>query len=358
MGLLSINADQGVGDRSNQLSVARGTWQVNDNVRTGFIATQGNPLDEVNSQTIGTDLSFRSNNFNEAKTLELGAWLQQNETAGIENDNLAWGVSAAYPNDIVKLSFDFKELQKNFNPALGFVNRNNIRQYAFEGRHRNYIDNPSIHSIDTSVNSTVTTDLAGNLKTSKTYFNFFDLTLKQGDFFRLAVEDSKDNLSETFKLLGVLNIAPDNYHYNRYWVTLNSSSARKWGVNATWHFGDFYSGDKKTTSVEFKWRPTLHINSAIKLRSDDIKISSEHLKIRQIKLTLDYIFNNKLSWQNYFQYDDFSRQLGVSSRLHWVYQPGFESHFIINSNYFNSPEDSWQRQAKEITLRLGGVWRF
>ena len=73
--------------------------------------------------------------------------------------------------------------------CLFSFNRNNIRQYAFEGRHRNYIDNPSIHSIDTSVNSTVTTDLADNLKTSKTYFNFFDLTLKQGDFFRLAVED-------------------------------------------------------------------------------------------------------------------------------------------------------------------------
>jgi len=357
-GLLSVNTEDVNNQGTQQLTVARGTWQVNEHLKSGFMITDGDPSIDLSNQTFGLDFDFRDHSFLTDKTLELGAWLQRNNTEGINKDDMAWGLSASYPNDIINVSVSFKELQKNFKPALGFVNRTDIRKYSFEGRYRHHLDKFGIQLLDHSLNAYVTTDLTDKIKTSTLFLNYLNFTTYQGDFLRLAVEDTNENLIIPFNFLNKVVIEPLDYHYNRYWLIANTSTARSWIINATWNTGQFYSGDKDTISVELKWRPSININTAIKIRNDDININQQNINFSQIKLTLDLTVSNTLSWQNYFQYDDLSRQLGISSRLHWVYKPEFESHISFNSNYLKTLDDSFQQEVRELTFRVGGMWRF
>lgn len=356
LGLLTINADSLQNNRQ-QLSVARGTWQIDADNQAGFILTDGDPYRDHSSQTYGLDYKFRSNHMWQNKTLEARFWAQKAVSDVQKNHNSAWGASLAYPNDIINFSLDFMQLQAQFRPALGFVNRNNIRSYAVTGRYRHHLDRYGLRLIDHSTNIRVVTDLNDKLKSSTAYFNFLDMTSQRGDFIRLAVQDSRDNLDQPFKLLGRLNIQADDYHFNRYWLMFDSTTASQFTYSASVNFGDFYHGSKKTATLNLNWKPTLHFNAGIKLRYDKIDIADQQLNFGQYSLSLDYIVNNRISWKNYFQYDDLSKKLGVSSRFRWVHSPGFETHLVFNANYLNQ-QDGWQAETEQFTLRFGGYWRI
>ena len=57
----------------------------------------------------------------------------KSENDGVSDDDLSYGFSARYPNDKWDGMVVFREIQKNFDPGLGFVQRNNVRMYRLAG---------------------------------------------------------------------------------------------------------------------------------------------------------------------------------------------------------------------------------
>jgi hypothetical protein len=357
-GFMSINTDGLRGMGSQQLTVARGTWQFTEQLQAGGIYTQGDPFSEESSETFGLDFNYRSSEIVVGKSLEFGGWLQQSDNEGYNSDNKAWGLFAAYPNDIINWFVSAEELQDNFSPKLGFVNRNDIRHYTLKGRFRHHLNQHGIQLVDTSVNAFITTDLDDNLKTSNVYWNFLDFTSQEGDFLRLAVEDTRENLSVPFNLLGKIPVAALDYHFNRYWLIARTSPSRSWSLHGRINTGKFFDGDKTSISLELKLTPSIHWNSSIKIQTDELHVSQQSLTFNQIKLRLDYIFNNRLSWQNYIQYDDLNRKLGAQSRINWIPEPGFEMNFVFNSRYNNIRPGDWQQEYQSAVVNLSGIWRF
>jgi hypothetical protein len=357
-GVLSSNVDSIDNKGANQLSVARGLWKLNESVQIGAIATDGNPSADSSSQTYGTDVKYRTSELFNGKLFEAGAWLQSSNNEGSSSNEGAWGASIAYPNDILNFSYDFMELQDNFNPALGFVNRNDIRNHALTGRFRKHVNNFGLQRVEHSLNATYVTDLDNHLLSSTAYFNYLDLTTKDGSFIRVALEDSKDNLKEAFNLLGKLPIQPKNYHFQRHWLIIQSSNAKRFNFDISVNFGDYFDGTKRTAKIETFWKPSLKVNASLMWKKDQIEIEDQRLSFSLYRFSFDYIFNNKVSWNNLFQYDDISKKLGVSSRFQWVHKPGFETNLIFRANYIKTEHNSWQSEVENTSINYSGYWQF
>ena len=238
------------------------------------------------------------------------------------------------------------------------MNRKDIRRFVSENRFRLHLNNYGIRLLDTSLNTYVQTDLNNKLATANTYWNYLNFTMESGDFLRLAFEHSIDDLKQDFLLLNQLPIEQGKFTYQRNWVIFNSSKSRWWQLDVRWNNGEFYNGERLSQSYEFNMQPTVHFNLGLKIQTDDMKIAEQQLEITQYALKLDYIHSNKLSWQNYIQYDDLNKKLGLNSRLRWVYKPGFETNFSLMSNYLNPDEGSWKKQVEELYLTFSTMWLF
>ena len=68
-------------------------------------------------------------------------------------------------------------------------------------------------------------------------------------------------------------------------------------------------------------------------------------------------FNPDLSINNLLQYDNFSKSLGINSRLQWEYKPGARFYFVVNQTYLDE-RTGLTLQGLGTAVKLGGIFRF
>lgn len=129
LGVLSVLMEETADVDSQILSVARGTRQVSDTTRLGFMATKGDPRGDVENSLVGFDALYKSPNFLGGGLLQIDSFYQRTVTSDMPDDD-SFGVRALFPNDKWFWAIGAKEIGENFSPQLGFVNRSAIRDYS------------------------------------------------------------------------------------------------------------------------------------------------------------------------------------------------------------------------------------
>jgi hypothetical protein len=133
VGTLAIRQDEFEDVGPSDLFVGRVAANVLAESAVGLIVTDGDPLSNLDNSVAGVDFRYQNTRLPNGRTLESEAWVQQSSTEGLEGEDGAWGVRAWAPNTAgFKGGVGIKEVQANFNPALGFINRLDIRDYTGE----------------------------------------------------------------------------------------------------------------------------------------------------------------------------------------------------------------------------------
>ena len=80
---------------------------------------------------------------------------------------------------------------------------------------------------------------------------------------------------------------------------------------------------------------------------------------RVLRLRLEAIFSNTLSWTNLIQYDNVSDTVGFNSRLHWIPQAGREAFIVFNHNATdpNGGRD-FHSVSADLSLKFSYTFRF
>ncbi|MBI2970783.1 MAG: carbohydrate binding family 9 domain-containing protein, partial [Gammaproteobacteria bacterium] len=136
LGFLNTQMNSFRGIESKNLSVARAAVDVLEESRAGMIFTYGDPFTDNDNAVAGADFRYRDSDVFNGRVFEADVHVMASSTSGVRGDELAFGLSLKYPNDIWNGRANFTEIQENFNPALGFVNRSGVRKYAGELRRR------------------------------------------------------------------------------------------------------------------------------------------------------------------------------------------------------------------------------
>ncbi|MGE4657736.1 MAG: DUF5916 domain-containing protein, partial [Gammaproteobacteria bacterium] len=112
---------------ANSVFVGRASASILDESAIGIIITDGNPNSNLDNSLVGLDFRYLNTHLSRGRTLEADAWFQQSSTEGLNGDDRAFGVGIQMPNKSgLRGSLALKEIERNFYPALGYVNRKNI----------------------------------------------------------------------------------------------------------------------------------------------------------------------------------------------------------------------------------------
>jgi hypothetical protein len=359
VGALAVRQEEFASLEAKDLFVARGYANLTDRTRIGGIFTSGNPSGARDNRVYGLDFDRRVRVGARGEMLETRLWYQRSETDGLDGDDAAFGAELAWPNDRIDAALGFTELQENFLPALGFVNRVGIREHDARAQYRHRFEGGPLRSWTGGVDLEEITGRDGDLQTRRFVVTPLSIDTQPGDQLFFDLIRSTEILARPFALPGALLVRPGRYDFDRLRLNVASAGFREISVTADLETGDFYDGERLDTRVTLAWRPNPHLFVNALYQTNDVELPDGSFTARIYSLTGNVAFNVRWAWLNVLQYDNVSRRLGLNSRLRWLPVAGQSMYFVVNYDWREDPFDGeLDRFQRETTLKLSYTFRY
>ena len=376
LGALAIRQDDFVLVEGDDTLVARVAANVLDESALGVIMTDGDPQSNNDSSLAGADFRYRNSRLPGGRLLEGQAWYQETDNEGLnlrtsaaftDDDNRAFGVGMSMPNSVGwRGSFSTRQVEENFYPAVGFIDRIGIRDQALDFGHQWRFVGKPLRSFYTGFDSYRVTKLdTGHEETKILALRVTAQNNTQDSLFMRAVVN-REVLLAPFQIYA----APDDpnfritipvgiYTFTDYRIGIDSGDQRKIALRFSVTTGEYYDGEHNNVGSEVIWRPSPKLRFGLNYDAHDISLPGGSFIVRQSALRAELIFSSTLSWVNLVQYDNVSENLGLNSRLHWIPQAGREGFIVLNRNMTDlDRNDSFVPMAADLAVKFSYTWRF
>lgn len=326
----------------------------------GFIYTQGDPRSNLDNSLFGVDYQYKNTRLARGRSFEGRLWYQSSDTEDLNGDADSFGFSLDAPNRTgLRGSFSAREIQQNFNPALGFVSRRGVRQYQGELAYTHRPNGKRIRSVLSGIYAQRVDVIEGGLQSQNVLLRLAEIENNTADKLEFRHELKKESLLGAFEISRGVTIPAGEYAFADSEVALQSGAQRNFDVKASVRHGEFFSGDITSSSVAIGWRPSMHFRSALSMTIDDVDLPQGKFITRLISSEFDVVFSNRLSWVNLVQYDNISDSVGISSRLHWNPQAGQNAFIVLNHSFTERPLDrKFHSENSDFTVKIDYTFRY
>ncbi|HJN49869.1 MAG: DUF5916 domain-containing protein [Pseudomonadales bacterium] len=267
IGFLGVRTDYTSFVEGKNFFVGRFKQNLLEQSYVGGVFTHGDPASGASGRTYGLDTSLATSRFlGKQRNFIFNAYALKSDNDGVFGDDLSFGFSARYPNDKWDGMLVFREIQENFNPRVGFVQRNNVRMIRVAGsynpRPKDFLN---IQQMSHDIYYTAFERLDnGLLESSELYIAPLDWHFRSGDSLH-AFGDfvfNFERLFEPFEISPGVVLAPGKYRNTRNKIIFTSASKRRLSGLFFLTFGDFWSGSAKqvTTSITYRMPPWITVS--------------------------------------------------------------------------------------------------
>lgn len=360
LGMLAVQQDVDSSVGASDLFVARFAANVLDESSVGMILTHGDPNSTLENTLAGVDFRYTNTRIGAGRTLEGSLWYQQSDTEGLDADQAAYGFALRAPNaEGIRGGIAYKELQENFHPALGFVNRVGVRDLILESGYTWFTNSPAIRSVHAGIDFQRIEKIAGGVQSQTTNFRVLEVEGDTGDTFGVNYYLLTENLDSGFEISDGIIIPAGDYDFEQYCLNIESAEYRKVSVKADYCGGEFFDGDQIATGAELTWRPNRHFKIATSYRFNEIELPYGAFITRLMSLRADVAFSNQWAWENLIQYDNVSHGLGLNSILRYVPRAGREIVAVVNQEYLDRLQDrNFEKIYSDMTFKITYTFRF
>ncbi len=358
IGALAIRQESHADVEAKDLFVARGSVNVLDESALGMIVTHGDPTSNDSNSVIGTDFLYRNSDGPFGQIMEGKLWLQKSASTGLEGADQAFGASIGLPNDRISANLSALEIQKNFRPALGFVNRTGIRQFDGSFRYRTRPEKGRWRTINHRIDATLVTDMDSDLLSQIIRIRPVTFYSHRDDFLMVEWQQQKERVLEDFELFDRLNVPAGDYEFDRYRAEIATGRQRPVRVVVSVQDGGFFGGDRLEKFLEFQWRQSAHLYIAASFTENDVDLPSGSFTSHLASLRTDIAFDSRWSWINLLQYDNTAEVVGLNSRLRYMPEAGRELLLVLNHGYSVDALNSLTSTSNELNLKFSYTFRY
>ncbi len=309
-------------------------------------------------QTIGGDFMLATSTFRGSQNLQVSGYFLRTPDGIRNGDDAAWGIRTLYPNDRWQARLNIKELQKNFDPAVGFAQRVDNREYngrlKFAPRPKN---SRLIRQAGVELWLDLFTDTSGRWLERNNQI-IFDVDLQSGDGASFYVNPVYERLPEPFRISRDVTLPTGaEYNFLRYAFNVQTANRRMIAVNAGVSVGSFYSGDRREFEGTVSLRPYRGVLAQLTGQFNDVELAEGRFSTKVIRAVINTQFNPFISVSNNVQYDSVSRGLGWQARFRWITKPGNDLYFVWMNNWLDL-DDRLSTVERSAAVKLLHTFRF
>ncbi|PWT88516.1 MAG: hypothetical protein C5B55_12955, partial [Blastocatellia bacterium] len=269
--------------------------------------------------------------FNLTDHYQLKAFLMGTATPGVRSSFLSGRVDSRYENDLWRFIGVYEDIGSNFNPEVGFVERNALHQYfgqaAYKPRPR-FI--PHVQQMEFETQLEYYTDRNWRLSTRQGELSWDTVFKNSSDLFFRPIEYVTDVLTEPFEIRPGIKIPPGTYNFNRPRVSYTSDSSKRLVLTGRYKWGNFYSGKRDEISGEATFRPNAHLLFDFTDSFNNVRLLQGNFTTNLITGRVDYNFSRKLLTSALMQINSAARLSAINVRLRYIYRPNSDLFVIYN----------------------------
>lgn len=359
-GVLNIAQSEYENLDSSNLFVGRVSKNVFSESSLGAIFTSGNPTGNEDNSLIGMDFRYLNTRLANGKTLAGSLWYQQTRTDGLDGDDTAAGFSLSAPNTEGWWGeVNYRRIEDNFNPALGFVSQSGVGSWFAKGGFRWRPQHSRFRVISSEAKIQRVDRLDGQFDRQIISVDFLSLENHSGDDVKLFGTFYREDLSEPFEIADGVIIPPGSYAWNRYCTRGGTGQHRVLRVSGYVCNGGFYDGNGTSTGLNVTWRPNKHLKMATGYTLNNMELPYGSFRNTLYSLRADIAFTATWSWENFAQYDNVSDSLAINSIMRWIPVAGRELLLVFNRDFVDPYETrSFVSRSTQLTAKLGYTFRF
>lgn len=367
VGGLAVRQAEFGGIESSDVFVGRASLSILEESAVGFIVTDGDPNTNLDNSVAGADFRYLNSRLGNGGVIEADAWFLQSDTEGLSADDRAFGLGLSAPNRAgLRWGLAAKEVQRDFNPALGYVNRSGIRDRTADLGYTHFFRGGPIASWFASIDAQRIELLDGGLQTQVFTITPLEIDSRSRDSLVVQYKSTDEVLVRPFRIYRdpsdtsrQVVIPAGRYSFDEYIATAASGSHRNLVAAVNYRWGNFFSGEREQYSTIMTWRPTKHFTFRLAYDYHDIRLPQGAFVTRLAHFTSEVAFNSDLLWTNRIQYDNVSEEVGINSRLHWVLRDGREAYLVLNHNLQDYDRDnSYDEALADLSLKVNYTFRF
>jgi Domain of unknown function (DUF5916) len=329
----------------------------------GAMFTDGDPELPTSARTFGADLHLATSRFfggDRNFRVDISALKSSNE--GVQGHDTALGFTAAYPNDLLNVEYTWRQIGRNFRPALGFLPRDNVRfnefRFNYAPRPRHFLN---VRQMEHEFFLTHYTRLDnGQTESWRIQAAPINWQFNSGDRVEFNYAPQFERLFSPFEIAAGVILPPGDYRFTRWRLEAFTASKRKLEARVTWWFGGYWSGhaDQIQTFFQYKIPPRFTINFSTNETFANLR--EGNFVARVFTLRAEYSFSPFLSLSNLVQYDNDSRNLGWQSRARWIVRPGNDLFLVFNQGWIQEMDGGFHFQAEQskVSAKFQYTFRF
>jgi hypothetical protein len=337
VGLFHVRTADDDGMRGEDFTVARVKRRVLRQSYLGALYTRRDARSdgEDASQTIGIDARLATASFLGSQNLQATAWLLHATRPGVTRNNNAFGTFIAYPNDRWDAGLAMREVQADFDPAVGFVTRHGYRKFSpsltFGPRPRGH---RYIRRMEFGTDIQVFTNLENQLIERSVTLTLLQMQFHSQDFFGIELTPTRERLDVPFPISPTITLpAGGQYDYTRFAIRGQTGNQRIVSVGARVETGGFYSGTRRQTilAATLRARPGYIVYMSSEWNHVNLKEGAFDTNV--FRLIGETQFSPFVTLVNNLQYDTQSYVLGWQSRFRWIIKPGSDLYIVYTHNW-------------------------
>jgi hypothetical protein len=248
---------------------------------------------------------------------------------GMGADAFAHNATLSYLTDPWTFSVGQKSVGAGFDPGIGFVRRNDIRDYTGALRRRWRPNRKWSRSVDLEGEFSYLTDLHGRLLTRIAEVELVN-TLPSGDHLDIGYEKDFEQLTEDFIIRPPIVIPMAAYRFQRGTISGATTPSRRASVNGAFSWGGFYDG----TQEQFRLGSTVHFshhfNTTLNYEHNDVRLPGGSFTSTIGRLRLNYNHNPNASVSGLIQYNSSTREFSANIVFRFIYARDSNIYFVFN----------------------------
>ncbi len=245
-------------------------------------------------------------------------------------------------------------VNKNYDPAVGFVSRSNILSNS-QGISRN-IRSPKlpkwIRSLEPGVYTEVYHSLnTGDVTEGRVLFTPSWVGLQNGGAMGLYTEYGYQNLEETFSPLGI-DIEAGRYNFLRKGIFVNTDQSNKISLNGFYEVGPYFDGKLNWLMAGMKFAPIPHINFGVNLSRNEFKdlgIQKETKTVNLIQIENRFAINPRVQLIGFYQRNTSNDLNSLNMRLSIEYKPLSFIYIVFNKSSYLGDDETEQSQSRLLS---------
>lgn len=361
IGVTSAYLDESEGVEAKPVFAGRVTRPVFGDSTVGLIATAGDPRSNGDNSLLGFDFRYQTSEWLGDETLAANLFYLGSRTdpvAAPDFSGHAYGMGLTWPGDTINIQVQAAEISAGFDPALGFIRRNDVRYYSSISRYLIRPDNPTWFQWFSLIYANqIYTDLDNELQTLSHSVYPLVVRFAGGDELSCGMTDTKDRPGYSFTLPGGVTVPAGSYDMLSYELKWTLADRRALSGDSGLRWGDYYGGDWRSAFANLWWIPCSLTAYGISYEYNHFDLPGGEIGSHLVSVWLALRFTPQVRWSNLCQYDTISETVGFSSRFSWEYQPGRRVDAVLSQLYLDGPT-GFQHLDSELVAKLGMQLRF